>query len=110
MSAGEDGMGEYIGVGKADEVGEGDAADFEVEGAQIAVARIEGKLYAFADICTHMGCTLVPGGDIDGTEIQCGCHGSTFSIETGAVIEGPATQPIEVYPSREVDGEIQIEV
>jgi nitrite reductase/ring-hydroxylating ferredoxin subunit len=33
-----------------------------------------------------------------------------FSIETGAVLDGPATQPIEVYPSREVDGEIQIEV
>ena len=103
-------MGEYIGVGRADEVAEGDAADFEVEGTQVAVARIDGKLYAFADICTHMGCTLVPGGDIDGTEITCGCHGSTFSIETGAVVNGPATQPIEVYPSREADGEIQIEV
>ncbi len=103
-------MGEFRAVGRADEVAEGDAADFEVEGAQVAVARIDGNLYAFADICTHMGCTLVPGGDIEGTEITCGCHGSTFSIETGAVVNGPATQPIEVYPAREADGEIQIEV
>jgi nitrite reductase/ring-hydroxylating ferredoxin subunit len=103
-------MAEYVGIGRADEVPDGEAADFEVDGAQVAVARVGGTLYAFADICTHMGCTLVPGGDLDGTEITCGCHGSTFSIETGAVVEGPATQPIEVYPSREVDGEIQIEV
>jgi 3-phenylpropionate/trans-cinnamate dioxygenase ferredoxin component len=103
-------MGEFRAVGRADEVAEGDAADFEVAGAQVAIARIDGKLYAFADICTHMGCTLVPGGDIEGTEITCGCHGSTFSIETGAVVNGPATQPIEVYPAREADGEIQIEV
>jgi 3-phenylpropionate/trans-cinnamate dioxygenase ferredoxin subunit len=103
-------MGEFMAVGRADEVAEGDAADFEVAGAQVAIARIDGKLYAFADICTHMGCTLVPGGDIEGTEITCGCHGSTFSIETGAVVNGPATQPIEVYPAREADGEIQIEV
>jgi hypothetical protein len=26
------------------------------------------------------------------------------------VVEGPATVPIEVYPAREVDGQIQIEV
>jgi nitrite reductase/ring-hydroxylating ferredoxin subunit len=103
-------MAEYVGIGRADEVPDGEAADFEVDGAQVAVARVGGTLYAFADICTHMGCTLVPGGDLDGTEITCGCHGSTFSIETGAVVEGPATRPIEVYPSREVDGEIQIEV
>jgi 3-phenylpropionate/trans-cinnamate dioxygenase ferredoxin component len=103
-------MGEFRAVGRADEVAEGDAADFEVAGAQVAIARIDGKLYAFADICTHMGCTLVPGGDIEGTEITCGCHGSTFSIETGAVVNGPATQPIEVYPAHEADGEIQIEV
>lgn len=103
-------MGEYVKVGRADEVADGDAAAFEVEGAEVAVARIEGKLYAFADICTHMGCTLVPGGDLDGTEITCQCHGSVFSIPTGAVVDGPATKPIEVYPAREVDGEIQIEV
>jgi nitrite reductase/ring-hydroxylating ferredoxin subunit len=103
-------MGEFITVGRTDEVPEGDAAAFEVEGAEVAVARVGGSLYAFADICTHLGCTLVPGGDIEGTEITCGCHGSMFSIETGAVLDGPATRPIEVYPAREVDGEIQIEV
>jgi 3-phenylpropionate/trans-cinnamate dioxygenase ferredoxin subunit len=103
-------MGEYFTVGRVDEVTDGDAAAFDVEGAEVAVARIDGKLFAFADICTHMGCTLVPGGDIEGTEITCQCHGSTFSIETGAVVEGPATRPIEVYDAREVDGEIQIEV
>jgi 3-phenylpropionate/trans-cinnamate dioxygenase ferredoxin subunit len=103
-------MGEFITVGPADGVAEGDASPFEVEGTEVAVARIEGTLYAFGDICTHRGCTLVPGGEIDGTEITCGCHGSVFSIPTGEVLGGPATQPIEVYPTREVDGEIQIEV
>jgi nitrite reductase/ring-hydroxylating ferredoxin subunit len=103
-------MGDYVTIGRADEVVEGDAAAFEVEGTEIAVARVSGTLYAFGDICTHQGCTLMPGGELDGTELTCGCHGSMFSIETGAVLDGPATRPIEVYPSREVDGEIQIEV
>jgi nitrite reductase/ring-hydroxylating ferredoxin subunit len=103
-------MGDYFTIGRGDEVVEGDAAAFEIQGTQVAVARVGGALYAFGDICTHQGCTLMPGGELDGTELTCGCHGSMFSIETGAVLDGPATQPIEVYPSREVDGEIQIEV
>jgi nitrite reductase/ring-hydroxylating ferredoxin subunit len=31
----------------------------------------------------------MPGGDLEGTELTCGCHGSMFSIETGAVLDGP---------------------
>ncbi len=103
-------MGEFVTVGPAEGIGEGGAGAFDVEGAQIGVARVEGKLYAFSDVCTHRGCMLVAGGDLDGTEISCECHGSVFAIDTGAVIEGPATEPIETYPAREVDGQIQIEV
>jgi nitrite reductase/ring-hydroxylating ferredoxin subunit len=50
------------------------------------------------------------GGEIEGTDIVCACHGSTFSMVTGEVQEGPALEPIAVYASREVDGRIEIEV
>lgn len=103
-------MADYITIGRANEVEEGDASAFDVEGTQVAVARVDGALYAFGDICTHQGCTLMPGGELDGIELTCGCHGSMFSIKTGEVLDGPATQPIEVYPAREMDGDIQIEV
>jgi nitrite reductase/ring-hydroxylating ferredoxin subunit len=33
-----------------------------------------------------------------------------FSIETGEVLNGPATEPIVTYPVREEDGQIQVEV
>lgn len=103
-------MGEFLMVGAADAVAEGAAAAFEVEGTQIGVARVGGTLYAFSDVCTHQGCNLTSGGDLEGTEITCECHGSMFSIDTGAVLDGPAVRPIETYQAREVDGQIQIEV
>jgi len=102
-------VGEFITIGPASEVDDGSMAGFEVEGAKIAVARIEGALYAFSDVCTHQGCPLAEG-DLDGTELECACHGSVFDVKTGEVREGPATEPIEVYPAHEVDGQIQIEV
>ena len=55
-------------------------------GAEIAVARVGGTLYAFSDICTHRRCNLANGGEIDGTSIECECHGSVFSMETGEVL------------------------
>jgi nitrite reductase/ring-hydroxylating ferredoxin subunit len=103
-------MGEFLTIGAASEVAEGGTAAFDVEGAQIAVARVGGTLYAFSDVCTHQGCNLASGGDLDGTEITCECHGSVFAVDTGAVIDGPATKPIETYPAREAGGQIQIEV
>ena len=42
--------------------------------------------------------------------IMCQCHGSRFDIRTGAVINGPATEALNVYRVEEVDGSIQIRV
>jgi len=103
-------MAEFVSVGSADEVAEGSANAFEVGGQEIAVARSGGALYAFSDICTHRGCNLSTEGEIDGAEIQCGCHGSVFSMETGAVIEGPAEEPVKTFGVREQDGQIQVEI
>jgi 3-phenylpropionate/trans-cinnamate dioxygenase ferredoxin component len=76
---------------------------------RVAIARIDGRLYAFDDLCTCSDeqCPL-SGGLLDGTTVMCQCHGSRFDVTTGAVIEGPATDPLHVYDVREADGDIQI--
>jgi 3-phenylpropionate/trans-cinnamate dioxygenase ferredoxin subunit len=103
-------MAEFVTVGDADEVPEGEAKAFDVSGAEIAVARVDGQLYAFSDICTHRHCNLAMGGEIDGTTIECECHGSQFEMKTGEVVNPPATEPLETYEAREVDGHIQVGV
>jgi 3-phenylpropionate/trans-cinnamate dioxygenase ferredoxin subunit len=103
-------MGGPVSVGKSDEIEEGDARAFQVDDHLIGVARVNGELLAFSDICTHRQCNLTAGGEIDGTYIQCECHGSTFDMKTGEVIEGPATEPIEVFEVSETDGEIRLSV
>lgn len=102
-------MAGFVTVGPADAVGEGETAAYEVDGQEIAVARVDGTLYAFADVCSHRRCTLSTG-EIDGFSIECECHGSVFSLRTGEPENPPATEPIAVYPVRERDGEIQIEL
>jgi nitrite reductase/ring-hydroxylating ferredoxin subunit len=101
-------MTEFTTVGRADEVAEGQIKAFEVAGQQVAVARTAGSLHAFSDTCTHRGCSLATG-DLDGSEIECECHGSVFDITSGAVVNGPATEPIATFPVREDGGDLQIE-
>ena len=60
---------------------------------RVSIARVDGHLYAFDDLCTCADepCPL-SGGLLTGTMIMCQCHGSRFDITTGAVIAGPATE------------------
>jgi 3-phenylpropionate/trans-cinnamate dioxygenase ferredoxin subunit len=102
-------VAEFVAVGSSADVGEGEAKAFPVGGVEIAVARVDGALYAFSDICTHRGCNLSSGGEIQGTTIECECHGSTFSMTDGSVVSPPATEPLATYPAREVDDRIEIE-
>ena len=76
---------------------------------RIAIARVDDRLYAFDDLCTcaRDACPL-SGGLLTGTTIMCQCHGSRFDVTTGAVINGPATEGLHVYPVLEVEGSIQI--
>jgi nitrite reductase/ring-hydroxylating ferredoxin subunit len=76
---------------------------------RIAIARVDQRLYAFDDLCacTGQACPL-SGGLLTKTTIMCQCHGSRFDITTGAVINGPATDPLNVYEVLEVEGSIRI--
>jgi nitrite reductase/ring-hydroxylating ferredoxin subunit len=50
-----------------------------------------GEFKCFTAVCTHQGCIVASVSD--GT-INCDCHGSKYSIETGEVEAGPATFPL----------------
>lgn len=77
-----------------------------IEGREIALARLDqGTWVAFDNSCPHEDCPLAEG-DLDGDRIICFCHSSIFDLRTGAVLEGPAEQPLSVYPVRIEHGEL----
>ena len=56
----------------------------------VVVQPTKGEFKAYSAICTHQGCTV---GEISGGQIICPCHGSHFSIKTGANTAGPLGGP-----------------
>ena len=96
-------MAEFVAVSGAGDLGEGGMRTFDVHGTQITVANVGGAFHAFDDTCTHLACSLAEG-DLEGSTVICPCHGSEFEVTTGAVLQGPAREPVETYETR-VEGD-----
>lgn len=62
----------------------------------------EGTVTALSAVCTHQGCTVAPDGD----ELVCPCHGSVFAMADGAVVDGPADEPLAEIAVTVVDGAV----
>jgi 3-phenylpropionate/trans-cinnamate dioxygenase ferredoxin subunit len=101
-------MGEFITIGKASTVKDGEMQAFEARGEQVAVANSGGSFYAFSDVCTHQGCSLSEG-ELEGPKVTCPCHGSEFDVTTGAVRHGPAQEAVRAYRVRVDQDSLQIE-
>ena len=92
-------MTEFMTVAKTSDLAEGELRRFDLGGTPVAVANVGGVLYAFGNTCTHQGCSLAQG-ELDGTTVTCPCHGSRFDVTSGAVLRGPAREPVASYPVR----------
>jgi nitrite reductase/ring-hydroxylating ferredoxin subunit len=100
-------MSEFTTVGSVDDVPPGEIRAYQVGGEDVAVANVDGALYAFGDVCTHAQCSLAEG-DLDGTTVTCVCHGSEFDVTTGDVLGGPAVEPVQSYEVSAEGGELKI--
>ena len=96
-------------VASLGEVPDGELRAFETPTGRVTVAHSENRLFALADACTHAGCSLADGSLDDAAEtVECASDGSVFDLETGEPVEGPAVDPVAVFPVREVDGWIEV--
>ncbi len=101
---------DFTRVGALAEVPDGELRAFETPGGRVAVAHLENHLFAFGDECTHAACSLADGELDDRDEtVSCARDGSVFDVETGEPTEGPAVDPVPIYPVRVVDGWVEVQ-
>jgi 3-phenylpropionate/trans-cinnamate dioxygenase ferredoxin component len=101
---------EFARVGALGEIPEGEIRAFDTPWGRVAVTHAEARAYAIGDDCTHQGCSLAESGVFDdrAATVECRCHGSVFDAESGEPLEGPAEDPVPVFPARIVDGWVEV--
>ena len=62
----------------------------------VAVFNVNGGFCATSAKCPHREGPLNEG-TLDGSTVTCPWHGSQFDVCTGAVLRGPAKDPLQTY-------------
>lgn len=100
-------MAEFVKVAALDELPPGTMKAVEMAGETIALANVDGTIYAFGNSCTHVGGPLAEGVLQEGM-VVCPWHGSTFNPQTGEPINPPATQNIPTYQVQVEGNEVKV--
>ena len=105
-------MPSAVRVCSVEDVPEGEARRFAVDGRLVAVVNLGDEGFRAVDaICSHEHYYLDEGEvDVDLETIECPKHGSTFDLDTGKARTLPAIKPVDVFPVTVSDDDVLIEV
>lgn len=80
-----------------------------LDGLDILLANVDGRLYAMDNRCPHEDASLYNGA-LKGHCVECPLHGSRFDLRTGEPQEPPADTPVRTYAVIERDDGIYLEL
>jgi nitrite reductase/ring-hydroxylating ferredoxin subunit len=93
-------LSEVVKIGTVKQFPKGHMKKVAVDGKEILVANVEGKLYAIGNRCTHLNAEL-SHGILEGLTVTCPLHDGTFDLVTGAARYLPygitELKPVPVY-------------
>lgn len=109
----------------ADELPPGARRILRVEGREIAVLNVEGRLFAIRNACPHQGAplgaglvggTMLPSAPheyvygMEGQILRCPWHKFEFDLATGRSLHDPERMRAAVYPVAVEDGLVVLRV
>lgn len=75
-------MGQFVKVAKKSEIPEDTGKLVSVNGFEVALFKVDGKVYAISSVCPHQGGPLDEGG-MNGKNVTCPWHGWEFDVTNG---------------------------
>ena len=91
---------------------DGDMRDLKVgpkDDDKILISKINGKLHAVGNYCSHFGAPLSTGQLFD-DKVLCPWHAAAFSVVTGALEGAPAHDGLPVFGIIERDGKFYAQI
>ncbi|HZP96911.1 MAG TPA: non-heme iron oxygenase ferredoxin subunit [Candidatus Limnocylindria bacterium] len=103
-------MSAFVRVARESDVAPGEVTVVEVGGKSLALGHChDGTWGAIDNVCTHDGGVLGEG-ELEDCLVECPRHGARFDLLTGEVKALPAVFPVNAYPVRVVDGEVEVDL
>lgn len=89
------------------------AATADVDGQKVSLALLKKgrSVVAISGTCPHWGGPLAEGKllEVEGdTLVECPWHASQFRMSNGAVCQGPAATPVNVFEARIRNGNVEV--
>ena len=106
QTAFDDGSGEWTSTVPADSLGSTPQL-VDADGTPVVLVRDGERIHALLNRCSHLSGPLNEGDVHDG-EITCPWHQSTFSLDDGSVVNGPARAPQPAFDARVEGGWIEV--
>ena len=76
------------------------------DGERVCLIRDQGAVRAVGDECPHQGFALSSGELLGNGTIEFVWHGARFDCRSGAVLRGPAEEPLTMFEARVVGEEV----
>ena len=102
-------MSQFIPVFEYDSLAPGSMRQVEVQGVSIVIVRIDEKIYALENRCTHEEFPLSDGW-LDNDHLVCAFHGARFDLKTGDALSLPAYEGVKTFPVRVHKNKIEIQL
>ena len=97
----------WVEVSNRDDVPDETVIEITVEGRDIALYGVDGKVYATDNLCTHGNARLCDGF-LDGHEIECPLHQGMFDVRNGQPTCAPVILPLQTYPVKIDSGRVWV--
>lgn len=100
-------MGKMVKVAKKSEIPDDQGICVEVNGREVALFKVQNKVYAIDQICPHAGGPLAEGG-LHGDKVMCPWHGWEFNVKTGECTFNPSLRQ-DVFKVKEDGDDVYVE-
>lgn len=101
-------MNGFTRICRSDELKEKIGRRFFVDDVEIAVFKVEDKIYALSNICPHQKTHLIHEGFIDEGKVTCPVHGWQFELRTGNLSKD--RKGLTHYDAIVVEGDVYVKV
>jgi nitrite reductase/ring-hydroxylating ferredoxin subunit len=101
----------WIEVGPLADLPPGESKSVYLDGQQVALFNVDGKLFALNNRCSHARGPLSEGDveqDESGCTVTCPWHYAKFDLSTGRVVDGVASAPVPSYTIEVRDGMLYV--